>query len=112
MSRKESGGHGGRSVAHKDLQVCRQVFDALSLALAEVDDPVIEQLALISVEPAPSAARVLVTFAVPAAWSVGDVDGAMERIRELGPELREEVAAEVHRRRAPELVFRIALPVS
>lgn len=68
---------------------------------------VIEQLALISVEPAPSAARVLVTFAI--AWGV-DPDGALERIRELGPELREEVAAEVHRRRAPELAFRIALP--
>ena len=27
---------------HKDLQVCRQVFDALSYALAELDDPVAE----------------------------------------------------------------------
>jgi ribosome-binding factor A len=92
---------------HKDLQVCRQVHDVLSLALAEVDDPVIDQLALISVEPAPGAGRVLVTFAAPASV---DPDVALERIRELGPELREEVAAEVHRRRAPELVFRIALP--
>jgi ribosome-binding factor A len=92
---------------HKDLQVCRQVHDALSLALAEVDDPVIDQLALISVEPAPNAGRVLVTFAAPDGV---DPDDALERIRELGPELREEVAAEVHRRRAPELVFRIALP--
>jgi len=84
------------------------VHDVLSLALADVDDPVIDQLALISVEPAPDAGRVLVTLAAP-----GDLDPdlALQRIRAIGPELREEVAAEIHRRRAPELVFRIALPV-
>jgi ribosome-binding factor A len=104
MSRDERGGHRGR---HKDLQVCRQVFDALSLALAEIDDPEIEQLALISVEPAPTAARVVVTFAAPDGC---DAAAALERIRELGAELREEVAAEVHRARTPVLVFRIAPP--
>jgi ribosome-binding factor A len=104
MSHERDGRRGG---GHKDLQVCRQVFDALSLALAEIDDPLIEQLALISVDPAPNAGRVLVTFAAP---DGADTDAALERIRELAPELREEVAAEVHRRRAPELTFRIAPP--
>jgi len=103
MSTRDGGPHGRR----KDLQVCRQVFDALSWALAEIDDPVIEELALVSVEPAPGAARVLVTFAAPDGV---DPDDALERIRELAPELRAEVAAEVHRKRAPELTFRIAPP--
>jgi ribosome-binding factor A len=103
MSTHERGGPRGR---HKDLQICRQVFDALSLALAEVDDPLIDQLALLSVEPAPNAGRVLVTFTAP---TTIDADGALERIRALEPELRQEVAAEVHRRRTPELAFRIAL---
>jgi len=96
---------------HKDLQVCRQVFDALSLALAEVDDPATDALILAAVEPAPSAARVLVTF-VPATRdaAVDDLDAALGRLRELLPELREEVAAEVHRARVPELVLRLILP--
>jgi ribosome-binding factor A len=90
---------------HKDLQVCRQVFDALSYALAEVDDPVIAELALVAVDPAPDASRVLVTLAP---GGVVDVDDALERIKAIAGELREEVAAEVNRRRIPELTFRIA----
>jgi ribosome-binding factor A len=86
----------------KDLQLCRQVFDALSFALAELDDPLIDELALASVVPAPSSARVLITL-------VGnvDADAALARIHEHADELREDVAAEVSRKRAPELVFRI-----
>jgi ribosome-binding factor A len=93
--------------SHKDRQLSRQVFDALSYALAELDDPVIAELALVSVEPAPDASRMLVTLAPTTAV---DLDDAMVRIREVLPALREEVAAEVNRRRLPELTFRIALP--
>jgi ribosome-binding factor A len=89
----------------KDLQLCRQVFDALTYALAEIDDPIIDDLVLASVVPAPSAARVQVTL-VPSHDSI-DPDDALARVREVADELREEVAAEVTRRRAPELVFRI-----
>lgn len=91
---------------HKDRQVCRQVFEALSMALAELDDPMIDDLALAAVDPAPDAKRVLVTL-VPTRPDV-DIDAAAARIDELGPELREEVAVEVHRKRVPELTFRIA----
>ena len=89
----------------KDLQLCRQVFDALTYALADIDDPIIDELVIASVVPAPSAARVQVTL-VPAHDNV-DPDDALERVREVAEELREEVAAEVTRKRAPELVFRI-----
>jgi len=92
----------------KDLQLCRQVFDALTYAFAEIDDPLIDDLVLASVVPAPSAARVQVTL-VPSHDDV-DPDAALSRVRELADELREEVAAEVTRRRAPELVFRIGRP--
>ena len=95
---------GGRR-HHKDLQLCRQVFDALTYALAELDDPMINELALASVVPAPSSSRVLITL-VPTRDDI-DRDVALDRIRELADELREEVAAEVTRKRVPELVFRI-----
>ena len=94
----------GRS-GHKDLQVCRQVFDALTYALAELDDPVIEELSLASVTPAPNVARVLVTL-VPSRDGI-DPATALGRLRDAMPELREEVAAELTRKRVPELVFRI-----
>src|SRR4051812_32572163 len=99
--------HRGRS-GHKDLQVCRQVFDALTYALAELDDPTIAELVLVSVSPAPSAARVQVTL-VPSHEGI-DPDAALARLREVAAQLREEVAAEVSRRRVPELVFRIGHP--
>ena len=103
MQRDRSGRSG-----HKDLQVCRQVFDALTYALAELDDPMIEELSLASVIPAPNAARVLVTL-VPTRDGI-DPAAALERLRGAMPELREEVAAELTRKRVPELVFRIEHP--
>jgi ribosome-binding factor A len=90
---------------HKDLQVCRQVFDALTYALAELDDPMIEELSLASVIPAPNAARVLVTL-VPTRDGI-DPDAALARLKDAITDLREEVAAELTRKRVPELVFRI-----
>lgn len=96
----------GRS-GHKDLQVCRQVFDALTYALAELGDPMIDELALASVTPAPDAARVLVTL-VPSRDGI-DPAAALARLRDAMPDLREEVAAELTRKRVPELVFRIGL---
>ena len=97
----------GRS-GHKDLQVCRQVFDALTYALGELGDPMIDGLSLASVTPAPNAARVLVTL-VPARDGI-EPDAALERLRGAMPGLREEVAAELTRKRVPELVFRIGYP--
>ena len=90
---------------HKDHQVCRQVAEAVGWFLAEVDDPILAGLVVAQVEPAPSAARVLVTLVA----ATGEVDpaDALERLTAVRDELREDVAAEVHRRRVPELAFRI-----
>ena len=101
---REPRGHRG----HKDLQVCRQVYDVLTLALAEIDDPLIDDLVLARVMPAPNASRVLVIL-VPAHASIDSAE-ALARITDFIDELREEVAAEVSRRRVPELVFRIGTP--
>jgi len=99
---------GGRR-HHKDLQLCRQVFDALTYALAELDDPQIEELVLASVVPAPTAARMLVTL-VPTREDLSPeaIDDVLACIADCAGELREDVAAEITRQRVPELVFRIA----
>lgn len=101
---------GGRR-HHKDLQLCRQVFDALTYALAELDDPRIEQLVLASVVPAPTAARLLVTL-VPTRedLSPAAIEDVLACIADCSGELREDVAAEITRQRVPELVFRIVSP--
>jgi ribosome-binding factor A len=91
---------------HKDQQLCRQVADAVAWFLAECDDPLLADLLVVQVDPAPSAARVLVTMV--AARDDVDPTQVLARLREAGEELREEVAAEVNRRRAPELSFRLA----
>lgn len=90
---------------HKDLQLCKQVEEAISLALAELADPLLDELVLESVTPAPSASRVQVTFVLSRIDL--DVEAALARLNEVAGELREEVAAEVSRRRVPELVFQI-----
>jgi ribosome-binding factor A len=84
------------------------VFDALTYALAVIDDPRIDDLAIESVTPAPSAARLLVTL-LPTRDDL-DLDAALACVRDVMDELREEVAAEITRKRAPELVFRIGRP--
>jgi ribosome-binding factor A len=99
-----SEGRGPRG--HKDLQVCRQVFDALSYALAELDDPLIAQLSLVSVVPAPNASRVQVNFVTRAAIDIGE---ALARLSALAPSLRTDVGAEISRKRVPELAFHIAM---
>lgn len=90
---------------HKVLQVCRQVYDVLTLALAEIDDPVIDDLILARVTPAPNASRVVVIL-VPARADIDSTE-ALSRLAEFADDLREDVASEINRRRAPELVFRI-----
>lgn len=92
---------------HKDLQLCRQVFDALTYALADLDDPLVAGLALADVRPAPTAARVLVTLV--ATDPLVDRPTALASLREHADDLREEVAAEIARRRVPELVFEIEI---
>jgi ribosome-binding factor A len=97
-------GDSGRR-GHKDLQLCRQVQETLGLALSELNDPILDELILEAVNPAPSAARVEVLL-VPINDRV-DVEAAKARLDEVAGELRAEVAAEVSRRKVPELVFRI-----
>jgi len=123
-------GHRG----HKDLQVCRQVFDALTYALAEIDDPVIAELVLVSVTPAPNASRVLVSLVLASAGvdersesggedTTGRAGGAgtnaprgishgtaLARLAAVAAGLRAEVAAELTRKRVPELVFHVGHP--
>lgn len=90
----------------KALQLCGQVADTLALVLAECGDDVLRDLVVVSVRPAPTSVRLLVTVARGAgvAEDAAQIAGRLEGAR---GKLRSEVAAAVHRRKAPDLTFRV-----
>src|SRR5262249_25395370 len=96
-----------RPAPRKMLQLCGQVARTLTSVLAESGDDVLRDLVVVSVAPAPSSARLLVTGS-PAPWAQpGGIDRAAGRLEHARGRLRTEVATAVRRRRAPDLVFRI-----
>jgi ribosome-binding factor A len=86
-------------------RLCSQVREALTYALAgSCRDDVLQSLYVSDVEPAPDVSRLAVTLV---AADPTQAAAARERIGSVAALLREEVAASVHRRRAPELVVRV-----
>jgi ribosome-binding factor A len=90
----------------KALQLCGQVADTLALIFGECGDDVLRDLRVVSVTPAPTSVRLLVTVARAAGVTeeVGQIAGRLERAR---GKLRGEIAAAVHRRKVPDLTFRV-----
>jgi ribosome-binding factor A len=88
---------------HKARQLCRQAQRALNLALAERgSDPVLEQLYVDEVTPAPGCGHLLVHFVAPAGWPLPDM---LASLRREAPRLRAQVARAISRKHAPELSF-------
>lgn len=102
LFRPESRRRDDRSVR----RLCSQVRETLTYALAECRDELLQSLYVLAVEPAPDAARLAVTVCVS---SGPELDPARQKLALATALLRVEVAASVHRRRAPELVFRVVL---
>jgi len=95
----------------KTLQLCRQVEQALNLALAGiVDDDVLRELAVIRVEPAPDSGHLAVTVAPVSATTELTSEEAIAALVRASGVLRAEVASSIHRRKTPELFFRLAPP--
>ena len=86
-------------------RLCSQVRETLTYALAgSCRDEVLQSLHVSDVEPAPDATRLAVTLVAP---DPAQVETARARLALVAALLRSEVAASIHRRRAPELVFRV-----
>ena len=86
----------------KTLQLCRQIEHQLSYALGCCADPLLGELTVLKVVPAPNAGRLLVTMQCPQHLSVAHV---LERLKLAVPWLRTEIAPAIRRRRVPELTF-------
>jgi ribosome-binding factor A len=117
-------------------QLCRQVERTLGIVLGgEVADPVLQNLMIESVTPAPDAGRLLVRVYDPYRGTMGAGPGAAEpdrdaeaairadleknsstqadildRLNRVRGLLRREVAAAITRKRAPELIFQLVIP--
>lgn len=90
----------------KALQLCSQVARTLQLVLAgECGDDLLRELSVTAVEPAPHSGRLLVTLALPDGRIA--VPAVLAQLQRAGGKLRAAVAAEIHRRKAPLLVFQV-----
>jgi ribosome-binding factor A len=101
------GGSTGRR-DHKARQLCRQVLETLdSLLSGHSSDDVLQDLAVVDVEPAPDAALLLVTVTPrPSDRPPGPAE-ILASLERASGWLRAEVAAEITRKQAPLLVYRV-----
>ncbi|WP_143140560.1 ribosome-binding factor A [Nannocystis exedens] len=89
-------------------QLSRQVEERLALVLVgEIDDPHVSSLTLLGVEPEPGSGNLVVVLALPAGAGGGEAQLVMRRLDALRPYLRAEIAGAIHRKRTPNLVFRL-----
>jgi ribosome-binding factor A len=93
-----------KKASRKGQQLCGQVKDALCVVLPACADTVLQELAVVRVEPAPHTGRLLVLLSAP-----GDVDRTtmVHALARATGFLRHEVAAAISRRHAPELIFEV-----
>jgi len=96
-----------RQTGRKAYQLCGQVRDALGGIFPGLADEVLQNLTVVSVEPAPHTGRLRVTVAVPSPADATDRTAAAEHLDRAAGLIRREVAATVHRRKAPELTFEV-----
>jgi ribosome-binding factor A len=86
----------------RSRQLCRQVQRRLDLALAELDDPLLQGLWVLSVVQEPGGRALLVEVVAPAHAGAAPILARLEAAR---GHLRCEVAAAIHRKRTPHLQF-------
>jgi ribosome-binding factor A len=93
----------GRIANRKALQLCRQVWQTLSACL---EGEILRDLLVESVVPAPDSSRLLVTvrYLGPQETALAEIHAAL---RAASVRLRSEIAATIHRRKTPELSFRV-----
>lgn len=92
----------------KTRRLCRQVSEALQSGLSgECADELLQQVWIDSVDPSEESSRLIVTVSLPD--GVHPVE-AMARLEGARGMLRMIVASAIHRKKVPDLAFRIAGP--
>lgn len=91
--------------AVKAARLCRRVEEILALAIAGCGDDPLLDVSVREVATAGGQGRLLVTVETP-----GDPVETLAALGRVQGRLRSEVASAIHRKRAPELIFRLAAP--
>jgi ribosome-binding factor A len=99
--------HSRKVANRKALQMCAQIARTLSLVLSESRDEMLRNLLVEAVEPAPDSTRVLASVRLPADMADVDCGDVLQRLQAVCGRLRSEAAAAIHRKRVPELIFRV-----
>ncbi len=92
---------------HKLAQLCAQVEEIVSLALGDAADPRLHELFVQTVLPGPDAARLLVVLSTGEPTDMHQLDEIHAALDGARSWLRQQVAAEIHRKRTPDLAFRV-----
>jgi ribosome-binding factor A len=108
---EKRGGPPQKVANRKALQLCGQVQETLAGVFAgETGDDVLRDLVVESVVPAPTSARMLVTvYQGPSGVGLSTAE-VYEHLTQVQGLLRSEVAAAIHRRKVPDLIFRVIDP--
>jgi ribosome-binding factor A len=92
----------------KALQLCSQIEQTLAVILSwESGSELLRNLVVEAVEPAPDSTRVLVSVSLAVAAEPFGPRQALTGLHRSAAWLRTEIAAAIHRKRVPQLVFRI-----
>jgi ribosome-binding factor A len=106
--RFDSRGRSGPVRNRKTLQLCAQVERTLASVLAESTDEWLRDLWVVAVEPAPNETRLLVTLQRAPSGTDRDPAELFTHVLHAAAKLRAEVASAIHRRKTPELAYRLA----
>jgi ribosome-binding factor A len=108
FSRGHSQPRPGRKLNRKDFQLAKPVFRAIDAALrGELTDPVLQDLEVVSVQPAPDAMHFIVVVRLTMLGGNTPVACVIERLERARRFLRCQVAAAITRKRTPELSFEV-----
>jgi ribosome-binding factor A len=97
---------GRRQPGRKTLQLCSQVCEALNGTLAACGDEALRELSAFGVRPC-GGGRLLVTLRLAGLAGGPDPLTVQQAVGRAQGLLRSEVAAAIHRRKSPELVFQV-----
>ena len=96
----------------KALQLCRQIQRELTLILSgELDDDRVRDLFVVSVAPFPSTNLLLVTLQAAEVCSQEQLIMLDAAVSHHQATIRAEIAAAIHRRKTPDLCFRVVNPI-
>lgn len=91
----------------KTRQLCKQVHEALALAMANCRDPLLRECFVEHVEPWPSLRRLRVSVSAEAG---ANVECVLEALRRAEGYFRSEVSSHISRKRTPTLNFVVVAP--